>query len=52
VLTAVEEEWRAVPEAAWRGTLLAATRRFLENPPKRRHGLRTARQAIDFVEAE
>ncbi|SMF32024.1 Ferredoxin subunit of nitrite reductase or a ring-hydroxylating dioxygenase [Tistlia consotensis] len=52
VLTAVEEEWQAFPEAPWRGTLLAATRRFLDNPPKRRHGLRVANQALDFVEAE
>jgi hypothetical protein len=52
VLTAVEEEWRAFPRAPWRGTLLAALNRFLENPPKRRHGLRMATQALAFVEAE
>ncbi len=51
-LTAVEEEWRAFPGAAWRPTLLAATRRFLENPLKRRHGLRNATQALDFVAVE
>lgn len=52
VVTAVEEEWRAYPQEPWRGTLLAALNRFLENPPKRRHGLRVARQALGFVEAE
>lgn len=51
-LTAVEEEWRVCAAAPWRGTLLAATHRFLDTPPKRRHGLRIAHQALSFVEAE
>ena len=52
VLTAVREEVAAAPDAAWTPTLLAATRRFLESPLKRKHSLRTAYQAAAFTAIE
>ncbi|MCG8593843.1 MAG: Rieske 2Fe-2S domain-containing protein [Kiloniellales bacterium] len=52
VLTAVREEVEAAPDAAWVPTLLAATRRFLESPLKRKHSLRTAYQAAAFTAIE
>jgi hypothetical protein len=33
-------------------TLLAAVNRFLHEPLRRKHPLRSARQAMDFVAAE
>jgi len=52
LLTAVREEITARPGAPWVPTLLAAANRFLNSPLKRKHTLRTARQAQDFVAAE
>ena len=52
VLTAVREEVAAAPQAAWAPNLLAATRRFLESPLKRKHSLRTAYQAAAFTAIE
>ncbi len=52
LLTAVREEVTAAPDAAWAPTLLAATRRFLESPLKRKHSLRTAYQAAAFTAIE
>ena len=50
--SAIGEELEAGPDAPWRATLLAALRRFLENPPHRPQVLRLATQAITFVEQE
>ena len=50
--TAVRQEVMFAPEAPWVPTLLAATNRFLHSPIKRKHSLRSARQAIDFVAQE
>ncbi len=50
--TAVRSEVAAAPDAPWVPALLAATRRFLESPLKRKHSLRAARQALDFVAIE
>ncbi len=51
-LMAVDEEFRAAPEAPWRPTLLAAVNRFLNSPLRRRHVARTAKQALAFVAQE
>ena len=51
-VTAVREEVVAAPAAPWVATMLAATRRFLESPVKRRQSLRSARQALKFVSLE
>ncbi len=52
VATAVKDEVEAAPRAPWVPTILAATNRFLHSPLKRKHALRTARQALSFVAAE
>ena len=52
LLTAVREEVSAAPDVTWAPTLLAATRRFLESPLKRKHNLRTAYQAAAFTAIE
>jgi nitrite reductase/ring-hydroxylating ferredoxin subunit len=52
ILTAVRSETEAAPDAPWVPVLLAATNRFLNSPLKRRHILRSAKQALDFVEIE
>lgn len=52
LLTAVKAEVTASPGAPWVPTLLAAVNRFLHEPLRRKHPLRTARQAMDFVAAE
>ncbi len=52
ILAATEAEVAAAPQAAFVPVLLAAVNRFLASPLKRRHGLRSARQALDFVEIE
>ena len=52
LLSAAREEIAASPDAPWVPTLLAAANRFLNSPLKRKHTLRTARQAQDFVAAE
>ena len=51
-LTAVRAEVAEAPDAPWVPSLLAATRRFLESPIKRRHALRAARQSLKFVALE
>ena len=51
-LTAVRDEVAAAPEAPWVPTLVAAMRRLLESPIKRRHALRAARQSLNFVALE
>ncbi len=52
LLVAVWSEVETAPAAPWAPTLLAATRRFFESPLKRKHTLRTMRQAMDFVAIE
>jgi nitrite reductase/ring-hydroxylating ferredoxin subunit len=52
ILAAVRAEVEAAPGAAFAPVLLAATNRFLNAPLKRRHTLRAANQALDFVEIE
>ncbi len=49
---AAREEVLAAPAAPGCGDVLAGVRRFLETPVKRRFGLRTARQSLDFVARE
>jgi nitrite reductase/ring-hydroxylating ferredoxin subunit len=49
LMTAARDEWTAAPDAPWVPDLLAAVKRFLETPIKRKHTLRTARQSLDFV---
>lgn len=52
LLSAVKAEVTAAPEAPWVPILLAAVNRFLNEPFKRKHTLRTAKQALGFVAAE
>jgi len=52
LVMAMDEEFKARPEAPWVPLGLAALNRFLSSPLKRKHALRTARQAIDFVARE
>ncbi|MGF1595135.1 MAG: Rieske (2Fe-2S) protein [Kiloniellaceae bacterium] len=52
LLSAVQAEVAAAPDAPWVPTLLAAVNRFLNEPLRRKHPLRVARQAMDFVAAE
>lgn len=49
---AVEDELSALPEGEVTATLAAGLNRFLNSPLKRRHSLRTARQAMAFVAVE
>lgn len=49
---AVSEELEFQPNADWAGTAAAALNRFLNSPLKRKHPLRSARQALDMVERE
>ncbi|MEQ8665576.1 MAG: Rieske (2Fe-2S) protein [Rhodospirillales bacterium] len=51
-LTAIEDEVTHAPDAAWRDVAVAGLNRFLHSPLKRRHSLRTANQAIEFVTNE
>ena len=51
-LTAAREEIEANPDASWVPNLAGALKRFLDSPLKRKHALRTARQAMAFVAAE
>ena len=46
---AIREELRERPAASGHDMAVAALRRFMNSPLKRRHTLRTARQALDFV---
>src|SRR3546814_895606 len=52
LLSAVKTEITASPDAPWVPTVLAAVNRFLHEPLRRKHPLRTVRQAMDFVAAE
>jgi len=52
ILAATEAELAAAPDAPFVPVLLAAVNRFLHSPLKRRHSLRSARQALDFVGIE
>ncbi|PIW28186.1 MAG: hypothetical protein COW30_08185 [Rhodospirillales bacterium CG15_BIG_FIL_POST_REV_8_21_14_020_66_15] len=52
LVQAMAEERAARPDAPWLPLGLAAVKRFLNAPLKRKHALRTARQAIDFVAGE
>lgn len=49
---AIVEEIEAQPDAPWTATAAAALNRFLHSPLKRKHALRTARQAMLLVERE
>lgn len=49
---AILEEMTDRPDAPWHGTAAAALTRFLNSPLKRKHTLRTAHQALEFVDAE
>jgi len=52
LLSAAKAEVTASPAAPWVAPLLAAVNRFLNEPLRRKHPLRAARQAMDFVAAE
>ena len=52
LLSAFEEETLEHPNAPWLPTAAASINRFLNEPLKRKHVLRTAKQAISFVERE
>jgi nitrite reductase/ring-hydroxylating ferredoxin subunit len=52
VLFALEDELRAAPDAPWAEAMFAAVNRYLSTPMKRRQGLRTATQALDFIAKE
>lgn len=52
ILAAVQAEVEAAPGAPFEPVLLAAVNRFLNSPLKRRHTLRSANQALDFVGIE
>jgi nitrite reductase/ring-hydroxylating ferredoxin subunit len=52
VLFALEDELRAAPAAPWADEMCAAVNRYLSTPMKRRQGLRTATQALDFIAKE
>ncbi len=52
ILAAVRAEVEAAPDASFAPVLLAAANRFLNAPLKRRHTLRSANQALDFVGIE
>ncbi len=49
---AVGSEVAAAPNALWLGDATAALNRFLNSPLKRKHVIRTAKQALDFVASE
>ncbi|MBO6520880.1 MAG: Rieske 2Fe-2S domain-containing protein [Rhodospirillales bacterium] len=49
---AMAEEIEAQPDAVWTRTAAAALNRFLNSPLKRKHPLRTARQALEMVKRE
>ncbi len=51
-VTAVSDEIDNNADAPWKPTLLAGLNRFLHSPLKRRHSLRTAKQALSFVAIE
>ena len=49
---AVGDEVAAAPGAPWVGNITGALNRFLHSPLKRKHVVRTAQQALDFVARE
>ncbi|WP_282604902.1 Rieske (2Fe-2S) protein [Pelagibius sp. Alg239-R121] len=52
LIMAIEDELAAAPDPKVGETLLAGLNRFLNSPLKRRHSLRTAKQAMSFVASE
>jgi len=50
--SALEEEFRARDSVPWAATAAAALNRFLASPLKRKHALRAANQALEFVRAD
>lgn len=52
VLFALEDELSAAPDAPWADPMCAAVNRYLATPQKRRHSLRLATQARDFIARE
>jgi nitrite reductase/ring-hydroxylating ferredoxin subunit len=52
VLFALERELADAPDAPWADAMCAAVNRYLNTPMKRHHGLRTAAQALDFIDKE
>lgn len=52
VLTAIKEDFSQIEDEDTKNMLLASTNRFLNSPLKRKHGLRTAKQALKFVALE
>lgn len=52
LLTAAQAETAALPGRAWHNLLATSVNRFLNEPLKRKHVLRTARQAVGFVARE
>jgi len=52
LLVAAREEVEARPDAPWVPDLLAAVKRFLHSPLKRKHATRVARQSLGFVALE
>ena len=52
ILTAVSEDVAARPDAPWADDIVAAVNRFVHSPLKRKHSLRSARQALAFVAKE
>jgi nitrite reductase/ring-hydroxylating ferredoxin subunit len=52
VLFAVEDELSRAPDAPWTRQVLEGVNRYLNEPMKRHHGLRIARQARAFVASD
>jgi len=52
LLTAVAEEHSENPHSKADGMMLAAVNRFLNSPLKRKHALRTAKQALSIARSE
>lgn len=52
MLFALEDELKASPRAPWMPAMSAAMNRWLHTPQKRRHSLRFAAQARDFIAKE
>ena len=52
MLFALEDELAAAPDAPWAEAMCAGVNRFLNSPLKRRHGLRIATQALEFIAKE
>lgn len=52
VLFALADELSAALDASWAEAMCAGVNRYLNSPLKRRHGLRLAAQALDFIAKE